>query len=178
MGSTGKTAFCAASAILVVASSAIAGAWIVEALGFVPCELCLAQRWPYYLGLPLAALTAGLAWRGPGRLLTAAFFGLALVFEVSAILGAYHAGVEWGLWPGPSACTGALARAGSAEDFFAQLGSVEVVRCDAPALRLLGLSLAVWNAVVSIVLSVLAIIGMDGSRVGGTQQSIRGRFPL
>jgi disulfide bond formation protein DsbB len=85
---------------------------------------------------------------------------LALIFGVSAIFGAYHAGVEWGFWPGPTECTGALQRAASVSDFLKQLESVKVVRCDSAALRILGLSLAGWNALISAGLAALAMIGL------------------
>jgi len=164
MGEADRGALAAGVAILVIAAATIAGAWTFEALGYAPCELCLAQRWPYYLGIPLAGVTVVLARRGTARLLTAAFAALALVFAASAIFGAYHAGVEWGFWPGPSACTGSLPRAGSADGFLQQLNSVRVVRCDAPALRILGFSLAGWNAVVSAGLAGLAFLGAATSR--------------
>ena len=149
----------AAVAILAGATATIAGAWTFEVLGYAPCELCLAQRWPYYLGIPLAGVTVLLALQGPARFVPAAFVGLTLLFGASAIFGAYHAGVEWGFWPGPSACTGTLSRADSVADFLAQLDTVQVVRCDAPALRILGLSLAGWNALISAGLSGLAARG-------------------
>jgi disulfide bond formation protein DsbB len=156
MLAAGRSRCYTAAAILALATATIAGAWIVEAAGFAPCELCLVQRWPYYAGIPVAALTLALAWRGGGRLLTAAFAVLVLLFGTSAILGAFHAGVEWGFWPGPTACTGALVPAASFEDFLAQLENVPVVRCDAPAFRILGLSLAGWNVLVSGALASLA----------------------
>ncbi|MCI0559082.1 MAG: disulfide bond formation protein B, partial [Nitrososphaera sp.] len=56
-------------------------------------------------------------------------------------------------------CSGALDRARTVEDFLAQLQSVKVARCDVPALRILGLSLAGWNAVVSATLAIAAMIG-------------------
>ena len=89
-----------------------------------------------------------------------AFSLLALIFAASAIFGAYHAGVEWGFWPGPTECTGALQRAASVTDFLKQLESVKVVRCDSAALRILGLSLAGWNAVISAGLAALAVLGL------------------
>jgi disulfide bond formation protein DsbB len=89
-----------------------------------------------------------------------AFSLLALIFVVSAIFGAYHAGVEWGFWPGPTECTGALTRAASVTDFLKQLESVKVVRCDSAALRIFGLSLAGWNALISAGLAALAILGL------------------
>jgi hypothetical protein len=65
-----------------------------------------------------------------------------------------------GFWAGPQECSGALSRAASVGDFLAQLQSAKVVRCDAAALRLLGLSLAGWNAVVSAGLAGLAVAGL------------------
>lgn len=156
----GNRSLARAAAILLLVAATIGGAWTFEALGYAPCELCLAQRWPYYAGLPLAGLTLVLASRGAGRRwLTAAFVSLAVVFIGSAIFGVYHTGIEWGFWPGPTACAGTLVPADSAEDFLARLNTESVVRCDAPALRILGLSLAGWNAVVSVGLAGLALRG-------------------
>ena len=77
-------------------------------------------------------------------------------FTASALFGAYHAGVEWGFWPGPSDCTGTLEKAGSVTDFMKQLQTTKVVRCDAVAIRILGLSLAGWNAVISAAMALVA----------------------
>jgi len=145
--------------VLIVAAGTIAGAWIFESMGYIPCELCLLGRVPYYVGVPLAALTALAAhWGGAGL----ARFGLALltlVFLASAGIAVYHSGVEFHLWPGPTECTGALTGVLAPEDFLAQLKRVKPVRCDEPALLVLGLSLAVWEAVVSVGLAGLAAWG-------------------
>ncbi|WP_036260596.1 disulfide bond formation protein B [Methylocapsa aurea] len=151
--------------ILLVASGSIVGALIFEALGYAPCELCLKERIPYYAGIALAGLALFLAAKGPASLLPAAFAGLALIFAASAAFGAYHAGVEWGFWPGPMDCTGVLDHTRSVEDFLKQLQTVKVVRCDAVAIRILGLSLAGWNAVISVGLAALA--GWGARRSGG-----------
>ena len=95
-------------------------------------------------------------------LLRATLAGLVLIFAASAVFGAYHAGVEWGFWAGPTECTGALNRAASVEDFVKQLQTVKVVRCDSAALRILGLSLAGWNAIISAGLAALAVRGLRG----------------
>ncbi len=149
-----------AIAILAIAASSIAGAFVFEALRYAPCELCLKERIPYYVAIPFAGLAVLFAARGPKCLLRAAFMALALIFAGSAIFGAYHAGIEWGFWPGPQYCSGPLDHARSAAEFLNQLQSVEVTRCDAPALRILGLSLAVWNVVISAGLSALAVVGL------------------
>ena len=73
-------------------------------------------------------------------------------------------GIEWGFWPGPKECTGPLDHARSTSDFLKQLQNVKVARCDAPALRILGLSLAAWNAVIS---AGLAALGVFGARSRG-----------
>ena len=134
--------------------------FVFEALGYAPCELCLKERIPYYAAIPFAGLAVLFAARGPKALLRAAFVALALIFAASAIFGAYHAGMEWGFWPGPQECTGPLDHARSTADFLRQLQSVKVARCDAPALRILGLSLAGWNAVISAGLAALAVVGL------------------
>jgi disulfide bond formation protein DsbB len=149
-----------ALAILIIATATLGGAWIFQAFGYAPCELCLKQRIPYYIGIPLAAITSLSAFRRQQTLLLPDFIGLALIFGFSTLFGLYHSGVEWGFWPGPSDCTGSLSQAGTVDDFMKQLQTVKVVRCDAVAIRILGLSLAGWNAVVSAVMTALAILGM------------------
>lgn len=148
-----------ASLAALVAAATILGAWAFEWFGYAPCELCLQQRWAYYLGIPLAAIAAGAfaaKWRLPGAI------GLALVaamFFANAIFGAWHAGVEWGFWAGPTGCSGAFTKALDASDFMRQLESTKLVRCDEVAIRIFGLSLAGWNALVSLGVSSLAAYG-------------------
>ncbi len=149
----------AALLIFLVAGATIAGAWVYQGLGYAPCELCLKERIPYYFAIPLAGLSYVLARRGRDGLAAAALGGLAIVFFVCAIIGAYHAGVEWKLWPGPTDCTGAFAKPASNADFLRQLENVKVVRCDEPALKVLGLSLAAWYGLISAGLAVVAGFG-------------------
>ncbi|MDB5593837.1 MAG: disulfide bond formation protein [Hyphomicrobiales bacterium] len=151
----------AALSVLLVATATIAGAWIFEAFGYLPCELCLKQRWAYYGGIPLAALTLALAWRGPVSLARLGLALLALVFLGSTLFGVYHAGVEWAFWPGPTDCTGSIGGAAKdMSDFMSQLQTTRVVRCDAVAIRIFGLSLAGWNAVISAFMTAVALLGL------------------
>ena len=147
----------AAFLVLIVAAATIGGAWMFQLAGYAPCELCLKQRIPYYFGVPVAFIAVVLAaqrQQTPARV-ALAFTGL--IFVASTALAGYHAGVEWGFWPGPSDCTGDFATAGSTSDFLKQLQSVQVVRCDAVALRVLGLSLAAWNVLISATLAIVAL---------------------
>ena len=149
---------------LALALVTIAGAWIFQMAGYAPCELCLLQRWPYYIGVPLAALAVLATRLSPGRLATLCFGLLALLFLGSAIFGAYHAGVEWGFWPGPTGCTGAIRPNGNVGDLLKQIENTRIVRCDEVAIRIFGLSLAGWNAIVSLVIAAVAWGGMQASR--------------
>ena len=155
----------AALAVLVIAFATIAGAWVFEYFGYAPCELCLKQRWAYYGGVPLAAVATLVAARGPARLRSPLLLLLALVFIGSAIFGIYHSGVEWGFWPGPAGCTGtSMPRASNMDAFMKQLQTTRVVRCDEVAIRILGLSLAGWNALLSAGMAALALICMRNAR--------------
>jgi disulfide bond formation protein DsbB len=151
----------AAALILLIAAATIAGAWIFQAFGIAPCELCLSERIPYYVGIPVAAATLIAALRESKVLMLIGFIALFLIFAFSAGFGVYHAGVEWHFWEGPTACTGStMTKAATMQDFLTQLRTVKVVRCDAVAIRILGLSLAGWNAVISAVLAIMAIWGV------------------
>ncbi len=160
-----RPALTAALAIFVLAAATVGGAWIFQAFGVAPCELCLTERLPYYAGIVVSALAIVLALRGERIVLKASFVALFLIFAAGAALGAYHAGVEWHFWPGPADCTGTFKKAGSAAEFLKQLQTVKVVRCDEVALRIMGLSLAGWNAVISVALAAWAIVGLKGEKL-------------
>ncbi len=144
----------AALAVALGAAATVGGALVFEhAFGYVPCKLCLIQRNPYYVAIPLGLLAAVL----PPRWSRIGLWLLALVFAVSAGLGAYHAGVEWGFWAGPSDCGGGSgAGAGNVGDFLNQLQNTRVVSCTEAAWRFLGLSLAGWNVLISLALAAVA----------------------
>lgn len=127
-----------------------------------PCELCLHQREGYW-----AALTEGLAgyglarWR-PARLGRPMLVLLALLFAGETALAAYHAGVEWKWWPGPAVCTGVHHAAVSAADMTALVSGahINLVQCDVAAWRVLGLSMAGWNAVAALALTVATVVAL------------------
>ncbi|HXW19240.1 MAG TPA: disulfide bond formation protein B [Roseiarcus sp.] len=145
--------------IAIAAAATIVGALIFQAFGYEPCELCLKQRYAYYGGVPLAAVVAYAA-RGPARgVVFAGMVALALIFAANAVLGVYHAGVEWRWWAGPSGCTGVIAGPPNVADLVKELEHTKVVACDEAQLRILGLSLAGWSALISAALCALALRG-------------------
>ncbi|MGF9762089.1 disulfide bond formation protein B [Microvirga sp. 0TCS3.31] len=144
----------AALAVALGAAATVGGALVFEhVFGYVPCKLCLIQRNPYYIAIPLGLAAALL----PPRWTRAGLWFLAVIFLVSAGLGAYHSGVEWGFFAGPSDCGGgAGAGAGNVGDFLNQLQNTRVVSCTEAAWRFLGLSLAGWNVLISLGLAAFA----------------------
>ena len=160
----------AAGLILLAAAATIAGALVFEhVFGLSPCPLCLVQRYPYYLGISLALVTAFM----PRRVAPTGLALIAVVFFVSAGLGVYHAGVEWGWWQGPTDCAGAPAPAAeNVGDFLRQLETTRVVSCTEAAWRFLGLSLAGWNVAISLALAGFAAAAMrEGLAYGSSSVS-------
>jgi disulfide bond formation protein DsbB len=159
-----QSAAAGALAIAALGFATIAGAWIFQALGHQPCDLCYEQRWAYYVGVPLAVLVFAAARVGaPRAIVVAGLAALALIFAANAILAIYHSGVEAGLWEGPTACSGSLADLPKG-NLLEQLRTSKVVRCDAVSLRVFGLSLANWNILISAALAGLAARATFSSR--------------
>ena len=155
----------AALTVALAGAATIAGAWFLElVLQLKPCPLCLEQRVPYYIGVPLALIVALAVWRGAPRVIvTAGLVGLAILMLWGAYLGVYHAGIEWGWWAGPQECSGPAAL-GPAADFMKRLENLNITRCDEASWRFLGLSLAGYNALISLALAAIALWGAASAR--------------
>ena len=145
-----------------VGTATIAAAWGFQLIGgYEPCKLCLEQRVPYYVALPLAGLgLAGylLAW--PRLFVTLLLVVAGAAMAYGAGLGVYQSGAEWGWWQGPSDCggTGGTGPA-SVSDLMSQLQTIRIQSCTDPSWRMFGLSFAGWNAVVSAFLALVAFVG-------------------
>jgi disulfide bond formation protein DsbB len=151
--------------IFVITAGTISGAWFFELSGYTPCDLCRKERIPYYAALALAVLALPAAIKNQRTLIRSNFLGLGLLFIISMFFGIYHSGVEWGFWPGPSDCSGSLNQPASVTDFFNELKSVKVVRCDTPALKIFSLSLAAWNALISAFLAAVSLYAATRKKV-------------
>lgn len=116
----------------------LSAAWGFELIGgYMPCGLCLFERIPYYVALPL---TAALFFISSVRFSQVMAAGICLVLIVSMGLGGYHAGVEWGFWEGPSSCG-----IGGALSYGLPDLTKPLVQCTVAPWRFLGLSFAGWN---------------------------------
>ena len=127
--------------------------------GFVPCKLCLEQRQPYYIGIPIAVvifLAASLKW--PTITVRVGLVIVGLLMAYGLALGVYHAGVEWAWWMGPADCS-TSSTTGITTDASDLLGAIDAIvppACDQAAGRFLGLSFAGWNVIASFVLMLFA----------------------
>jgi disulfide bond formation protein DsbB len=143
---------------LLASAAMLAIAHAFETFGHMaPCELCLKQRVVYWVA-GAVALGAMIVVRLPGgpRLRQLSCWLLALIFAVGCGVAIYHAGVEWKFWPGPQTCTGG-GRVDVSELKNLLAGNLHnIVRCDEPAWVFLGLSMAGWNAVGSLILVALS----------------------
>ncbi len=115
--------------------------------GLYPCEMCMWQRWPHLAAILLALAAIALRLR-PCQ--SALFTGLAaLAIAASGVIGAFHAGVEYGWWEGLTACS-VVASGDSPQDMLASIMAAPVTRCDVAPWSLFGISLAGYNAIVSL----------------------------
>jgi disulfide bond formation protein DsbB len=138
--------------VFAITLAVILGAWGFQFAGYEPCELCLKQRWAYYAVVPISAALALIAGNNP-KLLRQGLILLGLIMLASCIFGIYHSGVEWKFWAGPTTCTG-----GGDAAFTSVLPDLSkpAVMCDQPAIRILGISLAGYNALISAFVFVFA----------------------
>lgn len=126
--------------------------------GYIPCALCLQERIPYYVAVPIAlAAFIAAAGRAPAPLTRGLIFIIGLIMLASLGLAVYHAGVEWHFWAGPSGCSQVGGGALSSGDLLADIDAVTPPSCDAAAGRFLGLSFAGWNAVASALFAAVAL---------------------
>lgn len=125
--------------------------------GYVPCMLCLMERYAYYAGIPVLFIALVLTAGGYRRTAALLFVLVGLAFLANTGLGIYHAGAEWKFWPGPTTCGGGELLTRSAGNLLGDLEHTKVIKCDEAALRVLGISFAGWNVVASALLMAMAI---------------------
>ncbi|MEO3389324.1 disulfide bond formation protein B [Mesorhizobium sp. CAU 1741] len=124
--------------------------------GYIPCKLCLEQRLPFYVGVPVAVLAlVSSMLKLPPIVTRGLLLVCALLMTWSVYLGGFHSGVEWGWWPGPTDC-GVVAAPSGSGSLLEQLDLVIPPSCDEAAGRFLGLSFAGWNVVASVALAAIA----------------------
>jgi disulfide bond formation protein DsbB len=152
MSTTQDKGWWTAAAVAATSAAILATVYLAQ-FGFdlMPCELCYAQRPAYFLTLVFGALALMPAVDSKSRRLVV--LHCAGLFALTAGIGAYHAGVEWHWWLGPTACTSTGAKI-DFSNLAAALQRPSLVMCDQPAFRFLGLSMAGYNFIAATILAV------------------------
>lgn len=143
---------------LAVSLGLLGGAYISQyGFGLYPCEMCWWQRYPHFAALVLALI----GWAQPRQPLWIWLAGLAIL--ASGLIGAFHAGVEYGWWEGITGCA-TVAQAGG--DPLAAILDAPIVRCDVAPWTLLGISLAGFNFLISTAgaLAVFTLLRREGAK--------------
>ena len=154
---------------LVISAAMLATAHAFETFGgLAPCTLCLQQRDVYWTAMAIAAVTILATWT-PARAWLSPLVAILLigVFAAGAAIAARHAGAEWKWWPGPATCSGGGAHGVSAAALANLMHGAKVAppRCDEASWRMLGLSMAGWNFLVSLGLAALSLMAwLQGRR--------------
>ncbi|MFL6735004.1 MAG: disulfide bond formation protein B [Sphingomicrobium sp.] len=133
---------------LLLPAALLAAAYGSEYIGgLVPCEMCWWQRYAHFAALPFALL----AFTAPADTIRSRSFTLlaALAIAVSGLIGVYHAGVELKIFEGMTKCT-STATGGSTAELLKSIMNAPLVRCDQVQWSFLGISMAGWNAIVSL----------------------------
>lgn len=141
---------------LMLPASLMAGALGSQYIGgLYPCEMCHWQRWPHDAAIVLSLFAFGTRNSRAAKFLVLL---AALAIFVSGAIGAFHAGVEYGFWPGITSC--ATTASGTTIE---AIMSAPIVRCDAPQWTLFGVSLAGYNALFSILgaIGIVALVARD-----------------
>lgn len=146
-----------AATVLLAGIAVLGGALVFQYVGGLPpCDLCIWQRWPWGIAIAIGVVALAVAplRRAAGRALPAL---LSLLFLAGFAIAAYHAGVEQHWIAGPATCSGPVGGVTNFADFARMIEQRPVVRCDDIPWSLFGISLAGFNAIISVALAALAL---------------------
>lgn len=135
---------------LVVSGALLAGAHAFQTFGhMMPCQMCLAQR-EWHWGIVALSIVSMIAVRRQPALLRWAIFLIGIAFLGSFAMAAKHTAVE--LHWIPETCENQAIN--GPITFNAPTGPI--VRCDTPQWNLFGLTMANYNALISLAMALLS----------------------
>ena len=140
----------------------LAAAFFEHVMGLLPCIMCLWQRWAHWLVVGIGGMAFLLGKKAglqPGRGILLMLVAIVACLIAGAGIGFWHAGVEAGLLTGPSACSG-IDLGGEAGAALDRLLATPSVRCDEVAWSLLGISMAGWNGIISLLMASIGVISV------------------
>jgi len=143
-------------------------AWIFQyVFGYPPCQMCFWQRHAHKAVIVVAvvAIIMNITKTGSQRI----WLGfIALAFLASFALAFWHVGVEYKWWEGPKSCmTDVDVKTLSPADLLSAFDDpVKLPACSEAVWHFLGLSMAGWNALISLGAAILTFVSMKGRDKG------------
>ncbi len=138
-----------------ILSGALIGQYFFD---LYPCHLCIYQRWPH--GLVMAIAFVGFIFSALDKRSRLLLLLCAVILLVGAGIATYHAGVESGIFKGPDGCSASASGTQSLEELRAQIAGAALVSCSQAMAYIFGLSMAAWNAMISLVMVVVILVYM------------------
>ncbi|WP_375608132.1 MULTISPECIES: disulfide bond formation protein B [unclassified Bartonella] len=127
--------------------------------GYLPCDLCLIERFPYYGAIPFLLLAGfGACFFRTTAWIQLLFLCVFVLMCISLVLAVYHAGVEYGFWEAPLSCgLSAVRKTSNVNQLLNQLNNIHPPSCSEASVRFLFLSFAGWNVVSSLFFSLISL---------------------
>ena len=141
------------NAVLIFSVFALVTAYFVQyILNHEPCNLCLIERIPYLASIILISLIFIL--NKYERIISLI---VSLFFIFGTIVSFYHFGIEQGFFSESFVCNlGSNNEATSTQDLLKQLEKT-TVSCKDVTFKILGISLATFNTIISIIISAIML---------------------
>ena len=127
----------------------------LEYIGFTPCQLCIYQRWPWYLIIFLSLISIFYN----KKVYPYNKFIIFMIFVGSASYACWHAGIEWAFWEGPTTCETGTNKIESHDNLLENIQSIQsFVSCSEAGFRFLGISLAGYNFISSLIMAIYTFL--------------------
>jgi len=140
--------------ILVISTLIVLSVHALEFLGYAPCDLCLKQRWAWYLIIIISSISLFFYKKIYPHSITL----IAILFLGNSFFSGWHAGIEWGFWDGPETCSAISQSVNDHDAFLDEITSVNnFIPCNEAAIRIFGISLAGYNSFISLIMFIYSI---------------------
>ncbi|EJF87783.1 disulfide bond formation protein B [Bartonella rattimassiliensis] len=140
-------------------SSTIGLALIFEHFGgYLPCDLCLIERFPYYGSIPFLLLAGfGACFFRLSSWIQLLFLCVFVLMSISLVLAIYHAGIEYNFWTAPLSCgSNTMKKTSNVNQLLNQLNNIYPPSCSEASMRFLFLSFAGWNVIASLLFTLMS----------------------
>ena len=131
--------------------SIISALYIEYILQYEPCKLCIYQRLPYIAAIFVSLI--GFNYSNNDQILIV----ITMIFTLSAIISGYHFGIENNIFDELSACANDSLDISNKSKLLESLNQSLPVNCKDATFKILGISLAAINTILSILIVVFSI---------------------